>query len=67
MLTKRDALEMEVMELTAAEEREILDREARRLFNMSAEQFARKWHSGEFRDDEDPRVTQVAMLLPDAW
>jgi len=57
----------EVDELTPQQNRDLFDREARRLLGMSAEEFAAKWHAGEFRDNDDPKVTRVAMLLPDAW
>lgn len=56
----------EVVELTAEEDREILEREARRLLNLSADEFARRWDAGEYKHDSDPKVTQVAMLLPHA-
>jgi hypothetical protein len=55
------------MELSEEEARQMLDRESRRLLNVSGEEFARRWYAGEYRDSEDPDVTQVAMLLPDAW
>lgn len=69
MLTQREGAEpgVDVVELTAEESRAMLDREARHLLNVDAEEFARKWHAGDYRDSADPRVTQVAMLLPDAW
>lgn len=65
MLTTSSA--HDVVELTAAEERAYIDHECRRLLGMSADEFARLWKIGEFRDNDDPKVTQVAMLLPDAW
>jgi hypothetical protein len=55
------------MELTRDEAREMLDREAGRLLGVSGEEFVRRWYAGEYRDCEDPKITQVAMLLPDAW
>lgn len=50
-------------ELSEAEERAILEREVRALFNMPLAEFERRWRAGEFRDDDDPRVTGVGMLL----
>jgi hypothetical protein len=67
VLTQRDAAEFEVTELTPEGQRELLEREARRLLNVGAEEFAQRWHAGEYRDSDDPKITQVAMLLPDAW
>lgn len=57
----------EVEEQTEEQRRELLEHEARRLMGMSAEEFAERWRNGEFRENDDPKVTQVAMLLPDAW
>jgi hypothetical protein len=57
----------DVDELTAEQQRDLLEREAQRYLNMSAAEFARRWRDGEFRENDDPRVTRVAMLLPDAW
>lgn len=56
-----------VDEFSPERQHELLDREARQSFNLTAEEFAQKWHAGEFRGDDDPKATQVAMLLPDAW
>ena len=50
-------------ELTEAEERAILEREIRSIFNMSLAEFERRWRAGECRDSDDPRITSVAMLL----
>jgi hypothetical protein len=51
-------------ELTEAEELTLLEGEVRANFNMSLAEFERRWRAGEFRDDEDPRITSVGMLLP---
>ena len=67
MLAASDAHEIEVVELTAEQEHEYLQRESMRLLNIGgADEFARRWHAGEYCDNDDPRLTQVAMLLPDA-
>jgi len=58
---------IEFIELSEDDARELLDAEARRLLNLSGEEFTRRWYNGEYRDCDDPHVTQVAMLLPDAW
>lgn len=69
MITQRGEIEpgVEVEEMTDAEAWAMLDREARQLLNVGAEEFVRRWHAGDYRDSTDPRVTHVAMLLPDAW
>jgi hypothetical protein len=42
---------------------EILEENAQRLLGMSAEEFIRRWDSGELKVDRD-RIISVAMLLP---
>ncbi len=52
-------------EISQAEGRTILDRQARRYLGMSGEEFTRAWDAGEFDDDPDrPDVMHVVMLLP---
>ena len=51
--------------MSAAEERRLLDRAARRYLGMSGRDFLRKWRAGEFKDpDGDPAVRRVAFLAP---
>lgn len=54
----------DVVELTDREERDMLERAAQTLLGISAKEFTRRWRSGAYRDSDDPKVTQVAMLLP---
>ena len=42
----------------------LIDREARENFNMSGEDFAAKWASGGFQGVDDPRLSDLAILLP---
>ena len=66
MLTRRETEQVDLVELTPEEERELLEQEAQRQLNMSADEFARQWRAGEYRDCDDPKVTSLGMLLPDA-
>jgi hypothetical protein len=50
-------------ELTSQEERALLEREVARNFNITLEEFERRWRAGEYRDDDDPRITSLGMLL----
>ncbi len=51
-------------ELSQAEGRALLDRQARRYLQMSGDDFIRAWDRGEFCDNPDrPDVLRVAMLL----
>jgi hypothetical protein len=67
VLTAGDAHDVDVVELTPDEEYEYIQRESRRLLGMDLDEFRQRWQAGEFRGNDDPKVTQVAMLLPDAW
>jgi len=62
-----DTGSVEVTEISRADQEAALDQEAQELLNISGEEFARRWHAGQYTDSDDARVTQVAMLLPDAW
>jgi hypothetical protein len=53
-----------IEELPAGAISDLLEREARDLLNMTGAQFAKKWAAGAFADTDDPRVTDLAMLLP---
>jgi hypothetical protein len=57
---------VELVELTPEQDRQLLEREAQRHLSMSADEVARRWRAGEYRDCDDPKVTSLAMLLPDA-
>lgn len=51
--------------LDAEEAREIVDRHARKYFDMSAEEFVHAWRDGELDDHPNQsEVTFVAMMLP---
>lgn len=56
-----------VEELSEADAWAVFDDEARRLLNLSGVAFQEYWRAGKFADDEDPRITRVAMLMPGAW
>lgn len=67
MLVKRDATAIEIEEVSETDQLAALDREARRQLNMTGQEFAERWRRGEFSNNPDPQITQIAMLLPDAW
>jgi hypothetical protein len=50
--------------ITRKEGIELLDREARKYFNMSGEEFARKYRAGELEGPNHPHVDRVSMLIP---
>lgn len=66
MLTRSNAEQVELVELTPAEDREVLEREAQRQLGIGADEFARRWDAGDYQNCDDPKITSVAMLLPDA-
>ena len=59
--------EVQVVEVTREEGREMLDRAAREALNISADEFLAKWDAGDYEDADDPAVTRVAMLIPRDW
>jgi hypothetical protein len=42
----------------------LLERRARERFGIGADEFRRRWESGELDPDKDPGALEVAMLLP---
>lgn len=67
MLAASSAREIEVVELTAEQEQRCAASECRRLLGIEIGEFTRRWRNGDYRNSDDPKFTQVAMLLPDAW
>jgi hypothetical protein len=57
---------VEVIAVSEDEARAVFNRQALRLLGMSGEHFRDCWERGKFAEDEDPRVTRVAMLMPSA-
>ena len=56
---------VDIDEATPEEGRQILDRAARRLLNMSGDEFLLRWHRGEFSNESEQRdVSGVALLIP---
>lgn len=66
MKTLRTGAEGDVVvdEMSRDELLALIDREARENFNMSGEEFAGKWAAGEFAGVDDPRLSDLAILLP---
>lgn len=46
------------------EGRKLFDRQARRYCGMSGKEFIRKWKAKEFKNPDQPKIMQVAFLLP---
>ena len=61
--TKSDR-EAEVVEVSREEGRDMLDRAAREVLNISGDEFLGRWDAGEYEDADDPALTRVAMLIP---
>jgi hypothetical protein len=59
-----DDTQVGVEELTADESRELLDETARRLLNMSGDEFVTAWDEQRFAETDSLEVMQVAALLP---
>ena len=54
----------EAVEATPEEGRELFERAAREVLNISGEDFLAKWDAGEYKGSDDPAITRVAMLIP---
>lgn len=51
--------------VSRSEARSLFDRLARDYLGMSADEFVSAWNAGELTDRvEDPKVAQLAMLMP---
>lgn len=60
--TQHDTLNLEgVREISPEEGFAMFDREARRMLNISGEEFLRRWESGEY--DEAPEQPGIARLV----
>lgn len=54
-----------IRELSPDEGRALFDREARRVLNMSGDEFIAAWDAGRYDENPDqPDVMYLAMLLP---
>lgn len=38
---------------------------AQHYFQISGEEFQRRWEAGDFEDDDRPGVMRIALLLPE--
>lgn len=50
-------------EISIEEERELAEAEAQRELGITFEEFKRRWNRGEYRDNPDPKITDVAFWL----
>ena len=42
----------------------LLEKEAQEVLGITGAEFAARWAAGEYADDDNPRLTDIAMLLP---
>lgn len=68
MATARNRTETGYQILSPEESREVFDYQARKLVNMSGEEFLRRWDAGEFRELFDKpgyeKLTRLVMMMP---
>jgi len=50
-------------EMTEAEMQALREAEAQHYFGISAEEWARRWHAGEYAGRDDSRTLGLAMLF----
>lgn len=53
-----------VEELEPGAVERLRDREAWDLLGISGDEFAERWTAGDYANSDDPRITDLAMLLP---
>lgn len=58
---------VDVCEVSAAMLDELLDQEAHQALNIDGVEFTKRWFAGQYQMCDDPRITQIAMLIPGAW
>jgi len=54
---------LDAEEISPEQERAMLDRGARCIFGIDADEFERRWRAGHYRNCDDPRVTDLAFYL----
>lgn len=64
VVSDTEAAEVTFEEITADESWAVFDASARRVLNMSGDEFVRELDNGAFRNCGDIDVMQVAMLRP---
>lgn len=68
MATTVEQLDGRVQYATPEEGRALFDYQARKLLNISGEEFLRRWDEGEYRDIADApgqrHIMRLAMLIP---
>lgn len=68
MVPKLEERTEEIRYATPEEGRRLFDYQARKLMNMSGEEFLRRWDAGEFRNIADApghrHIMRLAMLIP---
>ena len=65
MTALRETADDQIRELTREQGVALLDKHARRVLGVSAEEFVRLWESGHFDDDPDqPELMRLVALIP---
>lgn len=62
-----DSGTVETIELTAEQEADFIEREALKVAGVNTAEFIRRWKAGKYRDSDDPRITDLAILIPELW
>ena len=63
MATKSARTNGKIRVLTREQSRKLFDRQARRHFKMTREDFIRTWEAGEFGDPDDPYRPELWDLV----
>ncbi len=57
-------VDVQIDEVSRADGRAIVDQAAQKWLGISGETFLSSWQAGAFRDDDDPNIARVAVLIP---
>lgn len=60
-------MDIDVEEISLAEERAALERGCQKHLGISADEFQTRWQAGAYRHDSRSVVTDLAMSLREDW
>jgi hypothetical protein len=63
MASRAKPANVQVHEMTAEEERALIEREVRRYFDTTPEEFLCKWRAGELEDADHSDLVRILILL----
>jgi hypothetical protein len=56
--------DIEIVELSPEEGKELLDSQARKYLGISGDEFIRRWETQDFEDPDDTKIVRLSLLIP---